>query len=222
MSIRGIFGPDFVESVIESDIHPSKFHMSEDYMDTPPSLENPDYTDFSIDTLCKKITADKSDMRYVKINRSKAFTILIRIGDTSGLTEPEILIVRESYGEWGFPGGGIEKHENPEDCAVREWIEEVGKKYPRSDYHVHSTFQHEKSFIHLFTCIVKSKYIHNTTKFNGEIREVRWIQLSKLISIAESQMQFRICLRNHWHHIIGAISYAILGYYDKHKSPVLR
>lgn len=36
------------------------------------------------------------------------------------------LIIRDSYGNWGFPKGHVETGERPEDAAVREVCEETG------------------------------------------------------------------------------------------------
>jgi 8-oxo-dGTP pyrophosphatase MutT (NUDIX family) len=40
--------------------------------------------------------------------------------------QPLYLLIRDSYQNWGFPKGHIEKGENPETAAVREVGEETG------------------------------------------------------------------------------------------------
>lgn len=40
--------------------------------------------------------------------------------------EPLYLLIRDSYGNWGFPKGHLEDGERPEDAAVREVREETG------------------------------------------------------------------------------------------------
>ena len=40
--------------------------------------------------------------------------------------QPLYLLIRDSYRNWGFPKGHIEKGENPETAAVREVGEETG------------------------------------------------------------------------------------------------
>lgn len=40
--------------------------------------------------------------------------------------QPVYLIIRDSYGNWGFPKGHVESGEGPEDAAVREVREETG------------------------------------------------------------------------------------------------
>jgi 8-oxo-dGTP diphosphatase len=46
-----------------------------------------------------------------------------------------ILLVRNGYGEraWGFPGGVMDRREDPVDCAVRELREETGVVVPTAD-----------------------------------------------------------------------------------------
>lgn len=40
--------------------------------------------------------------------------------------EPLFLLIRDSYQNWGFPKGHVERGERPEDAAVREVSEETG------------------------------------------------------------------------------------------------
>jgi 8-oxo-dGTP pyrophosphatase MutT (NUDIX family) len=40
--------------------------------------------------------------------------------------EPIYLLIRDSYGNWGFPKGHLENGERPEEAAVREVREETG------------------------------------------------------------------------------------------------
>jgi len=39
---------------------------------------------------------------------------------------PLYLLIRDSYGNWGFPKGHVERGEKPEDAALREVMEETG------------------------------------------------------------------------------------------------
>lgn len=38
----------------------------------------------------------------------------------------EVLLIRDSYGNWGFPKGHLEANETPEQAAIRECSEETG------------------------------------------------------------------------------------------------
>lgn len=40
--------------------------------------------------------------------------------------QPLYLLIRDSYGNWGFPKGHVESGEQPEEAAVREVMEETG------------------------------------------------------------------------------------------------
>ncbi|NUQ12822.1 MAG: NUDIX hydrolase [Gemmatimonadaceae bacterium] len=44
----------------------------------------------------------------------------------AGAGEPRYLLIRDSYGNWGFPKGHLEQGERPEDAALREVREETG------------------------------------------------------------------------------------------------
>ena len=40
--------------------------------------------------------------------------------------QPVFLLIRDSYGHWGFPKGHLERGERPETAALREVMEETG------------------------------------------------------------------------------------------------
>ncbi len=43
-----------------------------------------------------------------------------------GSVEPVFLLIRDSYKNWGFPKGHVEKDEAPDAAALREVAEETG------------------------------------------------------------------------------------------------
>ena len=49
---------------------------------------------------------------------------------------PLFLLIRDSYGNLGFPKGHLEKNEPPDDAALREVIEETGVDKPSLRGHV--------------------------------------------------------------------------------------
>lgn len=48
------------------------------------------------------------------------------------------LLIRDSYGNWGFPKGHVEEGEHPEDAAMREVCEETGLTDVRLAGAIHS------------------------------------------------------------------------------------
>ncbi len=58
---------------------------------------------------------------YARIETSAGGVIYRR--DAAG---PEVLLIKDSYGNWGFPKGHVEAGEKSEDAALRESREETG------------------------------------------------------------------------------------------------
>lgn len=48
------------------------------------------------------------------------------VTDATGLAQPHFLLIRDSYRNWGFPKGHLERGELPDAAAVREVTEETG------------------------------------------------------------------------------------------------
>ena len=46
--------------------------------------------------------------------------------DAGGRAQPLYLLIRDSYRNWGFPKGHLERGEQPDAAAVREVVEETG------------------------------------------------------------------------------------------------
>ena len=46
--------------------------------------------------------------------------------DASGATQPLFLLIRDSYRNWGFPKGHLERGELADAAAIREVVEETG------------------------------------------------------------------------------------------------
>ena len=56
-------------------------------------------------------------------------------------------------GKWGFPGGGAEKGETPEEAAIRETAEETGiKVLPEDLVFLDKVVSPDKREVHVFAC----------------------------------------------------------------------
>ena len=56
-------------------------------------------------------------------------------------------------GKWGFPGGGAEKGETPEEAAIRETTEETGiKVLPEDLVFLDKVVSPDKRDVHVFAC----------------------------------------------------------------------
>jgi len=56
-------------------------------------------------------------------------------------------------GKWGFPGGGAEKGETPEEAAIRETAEETGiKVLPEDLVFLDKVVSPDKRDVHVFAC----------------------------------------------------------------------
>lgn len=95
-----------------------------------------------------------------------------------------ILLIRNTYGrmQWTFPGGHIEKNENPEEAIIREVKEEVGLKIENLKLlgKILSTKEYKKDNIFCFSAKAKDKgiYIDKT-----EILEAKWFTIKELPAV---------------------------------------
>lgn len=89
---------------------------------------------------------------------------------------PRILLVHRDDGlGWGFPGGGIEEGETPEEAARRETYEEIGLRYTRP-----LLFWHVQEFAGIgfatFVADVDEQFI---PRLNWEHDDYRWATLDE-------------------------------------------
>ena len=67
--------------------------------------------------------------------------------------ERQLLLIRDSYGNWGFPKGHIEAGESPEQAALRECREETGLTQLRMTGRLGATdwyFRADNALVHKF------------------------------------------------------------------------
>jgi 8-oxo-dGTP pyrophosphatase MutT (NUDIX family) len=94
-----------------------------------------------------------------------------------------IVLVRHWYNNlWVMPGGGIKKHETPEQAAIREIQEELGISDIQLEYclGIYSNNQEGKNdTVYCFVVILDSKILLRK-KFNLEISDSTWTQFDLL------------------------------------------
>jgi 8-oxo-dGTP diphosphatase len=92
-----------------------------------------------------------------------------------------LLLVRNWGGktQWGLPGGGVEKHEQPAAAAKRELFEEIGIEVTREDLIYVTTINYQYEAVIYATTITKSSLPvkpHNP----WEITDLRWFPRQEL------------------------------------------
>jgi mutator protein MutT len=105
----------------------------------------------------------------------------------------KILVVRNTYGIrlWGFPGGGINNNESPEQAAKREAFEEVGidVKNIRSLGQFDYTLHYRSGTVYIFTGNADSEIIKIDP---NEILEARWVIYDDLSDLKFSSIARRM------------------------------
>lgn len=76
---------------------------------------------------------------------TSAHVILFTACGTGASRAVNIMLVKESYGKWGIPGGGKREGEDIEMTAKREFEEETGHTLP--EFKLKETFRHNNSYI---------------------------------------------------------------------------
>ena len=89
----------------------------------------------------------------IKSKRARQFSSIVIYFDG----EKVLLLKRKDDvpygGKWGFPGGGAEKGETPEEAAIRETAEETGiKVLPDDLVFLEKVVSPDKRDVHVFTC----------------------------------------------------------------------
>jgi 8-oxo-dGTP diphosphatase len=90
-------------------------------------------------------------------------------------------MIRQTYypKTWTFPGGGVNKKEEPENAVLRECKEEVDIDLKEIDFVTTLDFNHEYKKDHVF--IYKAKVKNSDFVIDGrEVAEASWFDLDKL------------------------------------------
>ena len=103
--------------------------------------------------------------------------------------ENKVLIIRAKYGNtefYLFPGGGLESFETMSECAVRETLEETGysievKKLVYVNEYINAENGNDRSISPFFLAKLKdTKQVCKPINDNGKIKEILWVDLSKI------------------------------------------
>lgn len=94
-----------------------------------------------------------------------------------------LVLVRHWYNNlWVMPGGGIKKHETPEQAAVREVREELGWDIGQLDYRLgvySNTKEGKNDTVHCFVVGLTERPAFKK-RFNIEVSDVAWYPLDSL------------------------------------------
>ena len=108
----------------------------------------------------------------------------------------EIVLVRHWYNSlWVPPGGGIKKHETPEQAAIREVKEETGIEIKQLSYLL-GTYSNTKNakndIVYCYVVELNQKLPIPNKRFNFEISDSIWIDMHMLPHQTSSATQKRI------------------------------
>ena len=99
------------------------------------------------------------------------------------------LMIKNTYGrsQWTFPGGAVDRGEEPRDAAIREVREEVGialgDVQPIGDYFTRR--QYKRDTVYCFTASVdREDFVID----EGEISEARWFESSNLPEVRSASV----------------------------------
>lgn len=91
------------------------------------------------------------------------------------------LLIRNSYGKhgWTFPGGGIKRHELPEDAAKREVKEELGIELSDVEKigEYESRLEYKRDIVYCFHAKVSGDQI---IRKSDEVSEAEWFAPDKI------------------------------------------
>lgn len=100
---------------------------------------------------------------------------------------PVFLLIRDSYGHWGFPKGHLEPNESPATAAARETTEETGLEQLRLHGPVETIdwyFRLRGKLIHKFChfFLFESRTGEATPQFDEGITECQWFPFEEAVA----------------------------------------
>ena len=116
----------------------------------------------------------------IKSERARQFSSIVIYFDNG-----KVLLLKRKDGVpygglWGFPGGGAEKGETPEEAAIRETAEETGiKVLPEDLVFLDKVTSPDKRDVHVFAC---NKFEGNVDaqKVYKEHNGYEWVAIDEL------------------------------------------
>lgn len=180
--------------------------------------------------------------RDIVINRIKSFIILIKLTNPRS---PQVLMVLEHYGKYGFPGGSRNgrSRETELECAIREFKEETEANLPPVRCFIHSVYvyndieascqsykmrlanqseSHQRpqkrilmESINLYIAVIDNDV--DIEEFQHETGEIKELRWIPISELSNVRMlyNFRPCFRQHMPSIVDMINYTILDYVNR-------
>jgi 8-oxo-dGTP pyrophosphatase MutT (NUDIX family) len=101
---------------------------------------------------------------------------------------PLFLLIRDSYRNWGFPKGHLEKDENPEAAALREVAEETGLsdlvvrgELATIDWHFRFRGKLIHKVCHFF--LMESAFARTSPQREEGITACRWVPIDEALAL---------------------------------------
>ena len=116
--------------------------------------------------------------------------------------EPRYLLIRDSYGNWGFPKGHLETGERPEDAALREVREETGLDHVRLRAPIHTIdwyFRFRGRLIHKVCHFFLMEAEETTTRPQADegITACRWERFDEAVVLVSYENARDVLRRAH-------------------------
>lgn len=104
-----------------------------------------------------------------------------------------LLSHEENTDYWLLPGGGLEAGETPEECCVREVLEETGYRASviKQYLQMNEYYEEYKYIDYFFVCEVVAKEEQNLTSYEKERGLIPvWLDLKEAVAIFEKHQEY--------------------------------
>lgn len=102
--------------------------------------------------------------------------------------ENKVLLLKRSHDDvwcpscWGFPGGMVDKGEEPSDACIRELYEEAGIIVPDVEFVMSVNIENKNMELRLYKCYVDNNYV----KISHEHSKYGWASITNIEKITKS------------------------------------